>query len=365
MVLIGLLALLLIGCGQEKMADVEEVAVFTAPAETVLARVGERVITVGDYRKRLAFETAVYRLTMMNSKSKPKDAEKRLAGFERSRLCKVLPQLVHIALLDNYLESSCGGPAVKDESAIVARSVKRVGGKIGRKSASLEEVAAEIGVEPDYLKRQFLIPTQETKARMCFDPACTNVTEKEIDEGLQRIDAYTARAVASNQVTRATCEKTLAEVRKPGVDFAVIAQNCGADNPKEANEWGWFNRDDFGMMARGCPAFKQWAFTAKVGDIGGPFDIDDGLSIVKLVGHQDGSEEDSMASKQVEEVQLVRINFVMFEEHPEPRTREHCRSALLTWKAQDAQNRLFTKLFNETKIDYPSGSKLNFQKQGQ
>lgn len=351
----------LVGCGK-KAAPTESVAVFTAPAETVIARVGETEITVGDYRKRLAFETAVYRLTMMNAKHKPKDTEKRLAGFERSRLRQVLPQLVHVALLDRYLESSCGGPSVKDEDAIVARSVKRLGAKIGRKGAALAEVAAEIGVEPDYLKKQFLVPPQEAKARLVFDPACTNVTEKEIDEGLARLDAYTARAVASNAVTRATCERTLVEVRKPGADFTAIAKTCGADNPKEATEWGWFNRDDFDMMAKSCPAFKRWAFTAKVGDIGGPFDLEDGLSVVKLIGHQEGSEADSMASKQVEEVQLVRINFAMAEEHPEPRTRDHCREALLNWKAQDAQNRLFTKLFNEAKIDYPNGSKLNFTK---
>ena len=83
---------------------------------------------------------------------------------------------------------------------------------------------------------------------------------------------------------------------------------------------------------------------------------------MKIVGRQEGSEKASMVTKQVEEVQLVRINFAMAEEQPEPRTREHCRAALLNWKAQDAQNRLFTKLFNEATIDYPSGSKLNFKK---
>ena len=351
----------LVGCGKEK-ASAGGIAVFSAPAETVIARVGEREITVGDYRRRLDFETSVYRLTMMNAKHKPKDAEKRLSGFERSRLHQVLPQLVHVALLDRYLESACGGPAVKDEGKIVTRAVKKLGAKIGKKGAALGEVAEKIGVEPDYLKKQFLIPLQETKARLVFDPASTNVTEKEVDEGLARLDAYTARAVASNNVTRATCARTLAEVRKAGADFVEIAKTCGADNPKEAVEWGWFNREDFDMMAKSCPAFKRWAFTAKVGDIGGPFDIDDGLSIVKVVGRQAGSEKVSMASKQVEEVQLVRINFAMAEEHPEPRTREHCRSALLTWKAQNAQNRLFTKLFSEAKIDYPNGSKLNFTK---
>ena len=352
----------LAGCGKEA-ASTGAVAVFTAPAETVIARVGETPITVGDYRRRLAFETSVYRLTLMNSKHAPKDPEKRLETFERSRLRNVLPNLVHIALLDRYLDSSCGGRTVRNEGKVIAQAVKRLGAKVGRKGGTLEEIAGAIGVEPDYLKGQLLLPAREAKARLCFDPAHTNVTEKEIDEGLARLDDYTARAVASNKTIRATCAKALDAVRKKGANFAAVGSSYGSEVAGEASEWGWFNRDDFGMMAKNCPAFMRWAFTAKVGDIGGPFDLDDGLSIVKLVGHQKGSQADSMASKQVEEVQLVRICFPMIDEHPEPRTREHCRSVLLEWKSRNAQNRLFTKLFDETKIDYPGGVKLNFSRQ--
>ena len=350
----------LVGCGKEKVST-DGIAVFSAPAETVLARVGERAITVGDFRKRLNFETSVYRLTMMNSKHKPKDAEKRLAGFERSRLRLVLPQLVHVALLDGYLESACGGAAVKDEEAILARSVKKLGAKIGKKGAALAEVAAEIGVEPDYLKKQFLIPPQETKARLCFDPASTNVTEKEIDEGLARLDAYTARAIATNRVMRAACSNAFAAV-KSGGDFVAVAKRFGAETPAEETEWGWFSRDDFDMLAKDCPGFAEWAFKAKAGEIGGPFELDDGLSIVKVVGHQEGTERVSMAAEKTEEVQLARINFPIAVENPEPRTREHCREALLDWKARDAQKRLFEKLFKDATIEYPNGMKMNFKR---
>ena len=350
----------LVGCG--KGSDpAGAVAVYTAPEKTVLARVGETEITVGDYRRRLVFETSVRRLTMMNAKNRPKDAEKRLAGFERARARSVLPQLVHVVLLNRYLDSACGGAAVGDADKIVAREVRRFGAKIGKKGASLAEIAGAIGVEPAYLEAQFLLPAREAKARMTFDPACTNVTEAEIDGGIARLDDYTKRAVATNRLTWAVCSNALARV-KAGEGFAAVAASCGAADPKEATEWGWFSREDFDMMTKRCPAFKRWAFQAKVGDVGGPFDIDDGLSIVKVVGHQEGTAADSTVSKQAEEVQLVRINFAMVEEQPEPRTREHCREVLLLLKSQDADARLFTKLFNETKIVYPNGTKLNFTK---
>ena len=357
---------LVAGCGDGESRVAAEngaVAVFTAPNETVLTRVGGDEITVGDFRHRLEFETAVHKLTMIRSKNPPKDAEKRLAKFTEARARQVLPQLVHCALLDRYLDEKCGGREVEGAEKILEKAVKRYGKKIRRKDLTLEGFAAELGVEPAYLRDQFLLPAREDKARLCFDPASTNVTEKEIDEGLKRMDAYTEKAVASNRVTWATCSNVLAQVRA-GADFATIGKSYGAEDTEEATEWGWFNRDDFDMMAKELPAFKEWAFAAKVGDIGGPFDIDDGLSIVKVVGRQDGTEAPSEASKQVEEVQLVRINFVMIEENPEPRTREHCREALLNWKARKAQERLFKGLFNETKIEYPNGTKIDFRRNG-
>lgn len=354
---------LLSGCGKnESEANAGgKIAVFTADPGIVLVRVGDRDITVGDFRRRVDYETSVYKLTMMKSKKPPRDAEKRLQQFAASRARRALPQLIHCVLLDRYLDASCGGRAVAGGDKIVDATVRRYAKKLRRKDLTLESFAAELAVEPGYLRDQLLLPLREDKARLVFDPASTNVTEKEIDEGLARLDAYTERAIATNRMMRAACSNAFAAV-KSGGDFEAVARRFGAETPSEATEWGWFNRDDFDVMAKDCPGFAEWAFKAKVGEIGGPYELDDGLSIVKVVGHQEGTERVSMAAEKTEEVQLVRINFPMTVENPEPRTREHCREALLKWKAKDAQNRLFEKLFNETEINYPSGTKLDYRR---
>ena len=351
------------GCGKEQPKG--PIAVFTADPSVIIARVGEHDITVGDFRRRLDFETAVHRVTMMKAKKPPKDAEKRLRRFVEFRARQILPQLVHCALLDRYLDASCGGREVAGADKEVSKALKGFGKKLRRKNLTLEDFAGELKVEPGYLKDQLLIPALEEKARLAFDPAITNVTEKEIDEGLARMDAYTERAIASNRVSWAACSNALAKVRA-GADFAATAKAFGADESGESKEWGWFSRDDFDLLAKECPQFKEWAFKAKVGEIGGPFDLNDGLSLVKVLKHQDGLPSASLTTEnKVEEVQLARMTFPMVVERPEPRTREHCREALLNWKARDAQRRLFEKLFSETEITYPNGIKMDFKRRNE
>lgn len=347
----------LLGCGEGEgrvATPMGPIAVYEAPAETVIVQVGDTKITVGDFRRRFDFEKGLY--TFRNAKDR--DCAKKFAKIADQRQQQYVAQLVHDALLNDYLDSACGGRDVADADRAIAKFLRHGGAKASK--LGFEGLAKEIGVDAAYLRDEALRSAREEKASLVFDPGQTTVSENEIDEGLARLDAAKARIAATNTAAWAACSNALQAV-KAGAEFATVGRKFGAEDTQEAIEWGWFSREDFDMMAKRCPALKRWAFTAKVGEIGGPFDMDDGLSIIKVVGHQEGSEKASMASKQTEEVQLVRINFLMAEENTEPRTREHCREALLVWKRQDAQTRLFTKLFNEAKIAYPNGGKLDFK----
>lgn len=354
-VLAGVMSCLLLGCGENggERDTQGPIAVLTAPERTVLVRVNDVDITAGDFRRRLDFECGTYGFGVRHAKNPPKDPERRIGAFASHRYERILPQLIHVALLNGYLADSCGGPKVEGAEAFVAKKLKRLGGKPGEK-LSQEEFAREIGVPLAYLKDQLLIELRDRKAREHFDPACTNVSEQEIDEGLARLDAYTARAIATNRVTWAICSNALARA-KSGEDFKAVGKAFGIDD-EEVAEWGDFMREELEDEK-----LKAWAFAAKVGEIGGPFDLEDGLSIVKVIARTDGAESASLAAQEVASVKLARINFLMVEENPEPRTREHCRKALLDWKAQDAQTRLFTNLFNKARIAYPNGTEMNFK----
>ena len=350
------------GCGDNANHASKDVAktisVFSAPADVVIAKLGPREITVGDFRDRLAFETGLYKRSMMRSPQRPSNVERALLEFEETRLGRILPQLFHCALLENYLEAECGGLEVDGAEREFAKFLSLQGKKAV--SAGMDGFAAELGVRPEFLKDAVLVGLREQKAYLHLDPAYTNVTAQEIEAGLKRLDDYTARAVASNALARTACSNALQRV-KGGADFAETGRALGAEDTEELTDWGWFNRDDIDRQCKD-PAFKRWAFKAKVGDIGGPFDVDDGLSIVKVLDRQEGTAVASMASQQAEEVHLARINFVMYEENPEPRTVEHCRASLLAWKRENVQKRLFERLFKETKVEYPNGDQMDFRR---
>ena len=282
-----------------------------------------------------------------------KDIEKRLKGLVIQRQSAIVPLLVHDALCKVYLKANCGGEEVSGADAYVSRHLKKIVPHV-RRLQTLEAFSAEAGVDPAYFRDQILMDLRDEKALRHFDPAVTNVSEAEIDAGLARLDAYTARAVASNRVTWATCSNALARVRS-GVDFAAVNREFGGMDEEEAKEWGFFSRKELEN-----DALRTWAFGAKVGEVGGPFDLDDGLSLVKVLKHEKGTAEDTMASAGVESVTLARITFPMIVEQPEPRTRDHCRRVLQAQNVRWAKKRLFEKLFGEVKIDYPNGNSLDF-----
>ena len=355
----------LVGCGEKaasptptgaKPKSSNPIKVFSAPSETVIAKVDGEPITVGQLREFYQYDIGMYR-HYNQGKVKPEDMEARSEQFMISRCGDILPRLVHCALLNRYLKAECGGLEVADEITTVSNALKQIGGR-KRLIQSTEDFAKELGVSEEMLRYQLLLAKREEKARRQFDPSHTQVSEKEIDEGLKRLDAYIAMAVASNKVTRATCAAVMERV-KAGADFALTAKEIGAYEPGEAVEWEGFIRAELDNV----PELRDWAFKAKVGEIGGPFDLDDGLSIVKVIAHTDGMEDESLAAAEVETVRLARITFLMLVEEPEPRTREHCREALTEWKLNDANKRLFEQLFGQAKIEYPSGDKLDFTKE--
>lgn len=342
----------LVGCGKEAKHD--PIAVFTAPEETVLVKIDGKAITAGDFRRRHRYEVDSYRLIKGNQR---KLGEDEVMRFGKSRLPNTLPQLVRLTLIANYLASKTGSAEPAEADKIIEKICQSYRKKGVKKPVTLEEVAEKLDFPVAEVRRQMLSGALEKTARKVFDPSIETVSEKEIDEGLARLEAYTARAVATNAVTRVACSNLLARIRA-GADFKTAAKGSGAEENAECEEWGWFNREDL----KDSPALIRWVFKAKVGDIGGPFDVYDGLSIVKVLGRQEGTALETMASKATEEVQLARINFTMAEENPEPHTREHVEKMLLLWKQQDASRRLVEKLIKDAKIEYPNGDQIDFRR---
>lgn len=341
-----LLTLLFVGCSREEGAQAGgEISVLEMSPKQVMVRVNDAEISFGDFQNRFNLETAIY--TKKNAKRN--GFETSLKRFQASRFGQVLPQLVNLSLIKGYLKANDIQLDVAAEKAL-GQSVNQL-----KRKATLEDLAADYGVKPDYLREQLIFPEMMRVACEHFDPSCRSVSEQEVDEGLARQDRYYERAVASNKVTWATCSNVLAKVRG-GMDFAEAGAKYGVGGKDEATEWDRSEPSDIENKG-----LRSWAFSAPVGSVGGPFDIEDGLCLVKILSRKDGTMEDSVVSEGVAEVTLARINFNMVVEEPEPRTRDFVRGALLKWKHDRAQKNLFEKLHREMRVEYPHGTNFTFK----
>lgn len=333
--------LVLAGCGERAHSVAFEggvIPVFTAPESVVVAQVGKKAITIGDFKKRLEFETGIFKACH----SKVKDLETRAKKFRAHRVRGVLNLLVRDALIDQYLDDSCGGCGALDEAAAISNQV-----------ASLK--LRDFKIEDAYAKAWFLRAAREEKAVFAFEPSAKEITEAEVDDAMLCQDEYKANAIATNRVTYALASNVLEKARS-GEDFAALGRKYANFEPQESEEWATFERAEIDN-----PELRDWAFAAKTGDIGGPFDLEDGLSIVKVIGRTEGAKEASMAAQEVETVCLARITFLMVVEEPEPHTREYCRATRLRLKKMRAMEKLVESLFEKYEITYPSGETLDFK----
>lgn len=324
-----------------------EKALEDLPSSFVMAKVGGATVTAGDVWRRLSIETNIIAATA-NAKHQAASA-KRLIGHIEKRRPVVFSELIAQCLIDDYIAANS---LVQDEGTVSERL-----GKLRKKlkfSRDDRELSKLLGCDLEYLKAQLTVPDRIRLAREHFDPACTAVSEKEIDEGRARQEAYKKVAAASNIVVYATCSNILARIRK-GEDFVTVGHTYMGKDAYAVEEWDTLTADEMDN-----PKFRSWALDAPIGSVGGPFEIDGVLSVVKILSRRiEEPEEDGRKAEPF--VTMARIGFPVIDEEPEPFTRMYVRKALLDWKANCAQSNLFEKLYREIKIAYPHGTNFVFK----
>lgn len=167
------------------------------------------------------------------------------------------------------------------------------------------------------------------------------VTEREVDEGEARLRSHDAIVTGTNAVLRAKLESIRARAEN-GEDFAALARENSQINPDEGEDWGTFELDEF----EDSPEAMGWLCMARDGAISPVFDLDDGISVIKVLGRDEDGD-----------LMLARITLYAFDEAPEM-TRDEIRKEIEDWKRSEVQKEIFTRLFNEAEIEYPCGTNL-------
>ena len=320
------------GCSRQDTQELDVIPIRTCDAGIGLVEIGDVAkVTCGDVRSRIEFERGLWKIR--NAKISAAEQEARLALFTNQRFGRILPDLIHQKMVGILSKERNVALTAEEEGA----EVKRVFAAF-KFDGDLEKFAAEVGCDEEYAKKQLCVSALMKKIREAEDAEVKVVTEKEVDEGLQRLSDYYDRAIASNRVTWTICSNVIQQINE-GLDFAKAGEMYGYNNGSEGERWGSFEKKELDTAA-----IQDWAFEAPRGAMK-IFELGDGISIVKVIGTENRTNE-------MAEVELARINFAMVEPEPEPRTREYVRKALLKWKADEAQKKIFEKALEKYPIKF-------------
>ena len=343
-------AVMVAGCA--KNDPTAEFDVYSAPKGKVMAVVNGEAVKVGDFLDRQRTELAFFshsngKRLLADAETDPRFAE-RLGKIKRQRENGILAELVNQSIVEQYIaETSVDIPAAEVETTI-SNSLRKIGYKGG-----LEAFAATNGLDAAVVKRHILAPLRMKLAVLKFAPESNEVSAEEIDAGLKRQDDYKALAIASNTVTFATCSNLLARIAG-GETFEHVGLTNGF-SPQEAEEWDNLVHDEFTNQE-----FEEWAFSAPIGSVGGPYELDDSIGVFKILDRVEGMREKTMAARETASVRLARIGFPVIDIEPEPHTREFVKDALVKWKMFQSQKLLMNKLHEAMRLEYPNGTNFTY-----
>ena len=177
------------------------------------------------------------------------------------------------------------------------------------------------------------------------------VTTQDIVRVENYIAAHNDRVAVSNAVNSRLSKDVYAAATN-GADFAELAKRFSDWNAEDGVLWGPWDRAD---LKNKSPKLLEWAEKAKPGDIIGPIDIDDGLSVVKFVArdHLEDLDDPDLA----EEFSFQRVNFKVFVD-VEPMSRDKIVEDIRRSRMERRSKSLADRLWAEAKIEYPHGTNL-------
>ena len=311
-------AVLLWGCSREETREADKVRDISGESDSfVILKINGKPITMADYRRRLAFEKTIWKIR--NSSRSVRAFEGALKNFLRMRQPEILSVLMNSALIYDEAERRNLLLNEKNVQTECARTLKSL-----NYSGNVTQFAKEFEFDQKYLERQICQRQQIFAVRDSVFPESGTVTDDEVAAKLRQLNEYYDFAVASNHVTWATCSNALQSVAA-GLTLEAVGQKFGA-NVDDAERWAAFAPEEITNLE-----MREWAFSAPVGSVH-EFDLDDGLSIVKIISREDGAMTASLAAEKEAEVILARINFVMLVTEPMPRKAENVRAGILELK---------------------------------
>ena len=309
---------------------------------TVLVNVNGEDITYGrvlHYTDMMAF--------LLKNKS-PKVTDAKVAKFKTRQLKPFSNTILQRTMIETCLAKS----NVVLQASVESEKKKGFQRKYGQNGETFEQLVAKLeaaGFGAEF-KRNFDFDVRYA----CFvEHAYSNmchVTDEDVEKTKKRLANYNARANATNEWMLAEAEKVLAEARRPGADFAKLADKYSQDTErKPGGDLGDCDENDF------SDDMSIWRTLSRMkeGGVSSVIETDDGYAIFKVV--RKNSAEESVTG--VSSLTLARIFFRRAYLYPDE-SDDDLRDDIADEKAEALNLHLVREFRKLSKLVYPNGRVL-------
>ena len=345
------LAAVLVGCsdGKPKMPTVEpkgDCLMSELPENAVFLKVNDRAFTRGEFEDTSRMFDMINRTRARHALTGPNpEAEHAIRVMGPG----IVSEMRRRELLRQFAEKNKVEPTPADIAEVTTNLLVY----LRRSERTIDAVATEFGEKHAGILRSYMKgdATDLALRRFVDVDNILNITEDDVIAASNRWKTLTATAIASNAVEKAILEKALAEIAAGG-DFGDVAEKY-SENPGDGKEWTDCDAEDLeGEEVDGASEFATWLKRAKVGDVSGILELDDGWSVIKVVAlERDEDDFNEITWK------LVRICRTLWELPPEL-DHDETVDGLREFRTKKIQKILGDKVLENAVIEWPHGTNL-------
>jgi len=369
---LGVLGLLLIGCGGDqgekasakadtgtnqvtkaKKAAVRPRAPIDAmPATGVVVRVNGHDVTKAEYATWENLRCRIRALSMGRNPAKP---DEDLMRFRRSGRMAVLGELIKREQVRQYAKEK-GIVAPPEKIRQQEREHLRL---IRRGKATWEKGVGDFPADEAKMFREDVV-TGRVLLDEVLKGLSTNdiftVTDEHVRNRIASDRKYNEMVDALNATNRLRAVRAREEILTgTGSNlFAVVTSRVADTNAWEGAEWDTVTLDEFDAD----DPLARWLSRAEMGDISEPLVLEDGLSIVGVKRKYPADVPDEAGQTPPDEYELVRCYFYYYDKRDEITDRKELEKDIIASRRMVALQQLEEILKPKLKIEFPSGNNL-------
>lgn len=305
----------------------------------VIARVNGESISVADVRQAYWYNAGYLE---QQARLKPNGGQALAARLGKLKH-ELLSRMVNSRLIAQVADRQGVEADAEAVRKLAQQTVKKLGGR-----DNYAQYALEHGLDDQYLLKR---AREELRLGLVFEQVSSTaakVSYADATNFVKKVERYNFDVDASNRVVMARAAKVLAELSCE-TNFSEAASKYSEFNQHEGEDWGAFVKGEL------PEALEKWAFSAKIGEVAGPYEVEDGIVIVKLLAREQGVDKPSLAAEKVANVSLARICFKALMRE-EPFTIQEAFEFLSATRERQAREAFLKKLNAEAEIEFPMGA---------